>query len=99
MLPGRSLRAVSALWAKTARDASAPSRWHPLLAHMWDSAATADWLWDWLPPSVRHLLGGDPGRELYRWLAALHDLGKASVAFQTKAPQLAAAVEAAGLPC
>jgi len=91
--------ALRVLWAKTARERTAPDSWHPLLAHMWDSAATADWLWDWLPPSVKRLLGGDPARELYRWLAALHDLGKASVAFQTKVPQLAAAVESAGLRC
>ncbi len=96
---------LQALWAKTVRDRTvAPDAltWHPLVAHMWDSAATAAWLWDhWLPQNVKdQLLGGDRfGRPLLRWLSALHDVGKASVVFQTKAPKLMPIVEGAGLRC
>ena len=94
--------ALDLLWAKTKRDGALTVEvWHPLRAHMWDSAAVAGWLWDnWLPRSVRDLLGnGTESRSLYRWLSGLHDLGKASVAFQTKALDMAATVDAAGLPC
>jgi hypothetical protein len=54
---------------------------------MWDSAAVAGWLWDnWLPRSVRDLLGGGTeSRSLYQWLSGLHDRGKGSVAFQNQA--------------
>lgn len=92
------------LWAKTDRtykggdEADRP--WHPLIAHMHDSQIVAAWLWDhWLPPAVHRLFGPDPerGRALFRWLAGLHDLGKASPAFECKNAYRASVVEAAGL--
>jgi len=96
--------ALRALWGKTDRrykgdEAQRP--WHPLVAHMIDTAVVAAWLWDhWLPPAVQRLFGPDSGhgRAMFMWLAGLHDLGKASPAFQCKNPIRARGVEDAGLP-
>lgn len=74
--------AVHDLWAKT----SPP---HRLDAHLLDAAAAALWLWDRaLAPATRAWLDevapdGD-GRCFTAWLAALHDCGKATPAFQSK---------------
>ncbi|CAO5252894.1 CRISPR-associated endonuclease Cas3'' [Frankia sp. AgKG'84/4] len=76
---------LAALWAKT----GSRRNWHPLWAHVTDAAAVADWLWRLgLAPSFRRAVGDlfpggeEDGRLLLCWLAALHDLGKASPAFQ-----------------
>ncbi|MET8298194.1 CRISPR-associated helicase Cas3' [Streptomyces sp. NPDC005180] len=79
-------------WAKTSRD-GAPGEgpvWHPLVAHILDTAAVAQELWDrYLPDTVRDRFteafgGGNPehARSIVSFLAALHDLGKASPCFQ-----------------
>lgn len=73
------------VWAKHDHDTKA---WMPLWRHMADSAAVAGLLWDrWLPRNVRWLIsealpdGERDGRLLAVWLAAVHDIGKATPAF------------------
>ncbi|MEE1931296.1 CRISPR-associated helicase Cas3' [Streptomyces sp. TRM 70351] len=82
------------IWGKTDRSGtstqSGDPAWHPLLAHLLDVAAVALELWDrYLPATVRTRLadafgnGHEPtARAVIACLAALHDLGKASPAFQ-----------------
>jgi CRISPR-associated endonuclease/helicase Cas3 len=75
--------------------------WHPLACHMTDSAEAAGWLWDYfLSPGLRALLDASTGdgRSTLRWLADLHDLGKATPSFQIRSEPHADAVRAAGLP-
>ncbi|MFG1967593.1 CRISPR-associated helicase Cas3' [Nonomuraea sp. NPDC049028] len=89
--PGFSASA-RALWGKTGevrRDRKgAADEWHSLVAHMVDTMEVADELWHVYLSSAFHerLAEGIPGTEhermqaaraLFRWLAALHDLGKA----------------------
>ncbi|MFH8272969.1 CRISPR-associated helicase Cas3' [Streptomyces roseolus] len=71
---------------------------------MEDSAAVAGLLWDrWLPWSVRRLIGralpgGEAdGRLLAVWLAAVHDIGKATPAFACQVEGLADRMRAEGL--
>ena len=98
-----------ALWGK-ALSRGSPQRqpgctWHPLACHMLDSAEAAGWLWDhFLSPGTKALIdaaaipGVGDGRAMLRWLAALHDLGKATPSFQVRSDVRASAVRAAGLP-
>ena len=95
LIGGAAWSRLAVLWAKAEKR---PEAWHPLWAHALDAAAAADWLWArGLAPSARRqvsawLPGGDEdGRLLLRWLAALHDLGKASPAFQVQHEARAAA--------
>lgn len=84
------------LWAKAG---AAEGESHPLACHLLDVGATAEaMLARAVPPSVRERLG-TLGRDvsLAAW-CALHDLGKASPAFQAKRPDLAQHAEAHGLP-
>ncbi len=92
---------VRQLWAKHERDTDG---WLPLWRHMQDSAAVAGSLWDeWLPVSLRGLIaevlpGGEgDGRRLVCWLAAVHDIGKATPAFACQVDDLAAALRGVGL--
>lgn len=87
---GKPARAV---WAKHDYDADG---WLPLWRHMADSAAVCGLLWDqWVPPGVRKLIAEAlPGAEgdarlLAVWLAAVHDIGKATPAFACQVDQLA----------
>ena len=105
-------RPARALWAKS--DYGEGDAWLPLYVHMYDSARVADRLWDaWIPRSTREMLGrslgerADLARPLVVFLAAAHDLGKATPAFQAApasqfyagdASGLMARVERAGLP-
>ncbi|MGW9436108.1 CRISPR-associated helicase Cas3' [Streptomyces sp. NPDC055607] len=89
------------LWGKHDRDSQG---WLPLWQHMEDSAAVAGLLWDeWLPWSVRRLIGrvlpgGEAdGRLLAVWLAAVHDIGKATPAFACQVEGLADRMRAGGL--
>lgn len=80
--------ATLSLWAKSDRDGP----WHPLYAHLLDVAASADAVLDLEPSSTLELIGADlelEPEDARRWtitLAGLHDLGKASPAFQCKWP-------------
>ena len=74
----------------------------PLWRHLSDTAEVARCLWDeWLPPPVRELIRGDGsadvGRRLVVWLAAAHDLGKASPAFAVQVGQCAERMRGVGL--
>lgn len=78
--------------------------WLPLWQHMDDAADVAGLLWDeWLPASVRELTaralpeGEADARRLMMWLAAVHDIGKASPAFAVQVPVLADRMRRHGL--
>ncbi len=95
-------------WVKLAGkfkdEAPANAAYHPLACHMVDVGAVALALWDQcLPRSARDLLAVQFGlehEECRRWvafLAALHDLGKASRPFQAKDRNHAARLASTGL--
>ncbi len=95
-------------WSKLAgkfRDpAPAGANYHPLACHMVDVGAVALALWDrCLPENAKDLLASQLGlghEECRRWvafLAALHDLGKASRPFQAKDKNHATRLAATGL--
>lgn len=81
--------AARSVWAKTdAREGTSMG----LTRHLLDSAAVAGEIWDhWLAPNVRRNIsaslpeGEADGRILVRWLAGIHDIGKASPGFAVKA--------------
>lgn len=99
-------QSAQALWGKSGVDAAGTvEAWLPLHQHMEDTAAVAGRLWDeWLPPLTRRVLaepfGGDDAvaRGLLAFLAGVHDVGKATPAFQVQVPRLADSVRASGLP-
>jgi len=83
------------LWAKAGYKYQPSMPWHPLYAHMADSANTALHLWEHHTDAhtrsrLAAAFGGDPdcARRVIAWLAGIHDLGKASPAFQRKVPSL-----------
>lgn len=89
------------VWAKYDR---ASDGWLPLWRHMADSGAVAGLLWDrWLPGQAQRVvaeaLSGDveDARRLAVWLAATHDIGKATPAFACQVEPLADSMRAAGL--
>lgn len=92
-------RILGALWGKSSRYGA--GRVNLLVQHLLDTAAVAELVWDhYLAPSVRQQLDdccAGRGRELFVLVCALHDVGKASPAFQSIEPALRAAVAATGL--
>ncbi|MFC7217640.1 type I-E CRISPR-associated protein Cse1/CasA [Streptomyces polyrhachis] len=93
--------AARTAWAKHNRD---DDDWLPLWRHMADSAGVAGKLWDeWLPANVKSLIAeGAPGgaegaRRLVGFLAAVHDIGKATCAFACQVDHLAEGMRDAGL--
>ena len=80
--------ATRALWAKSGTKEG--KEWHSLLAHLLDVAACAWVILEREPASTRALYAADLGLtepQALAWvcaLAGLHDLGKASPAFQQK---------------
>ncbi|MEU9609805.1 CRISPR-associated helicase Cas3' [Streptomyces sp. NPDC048057] len=102
---GRGLdmeRALGALVGKTP-DRTANEVMSLLLTHLLDTAAVAELLWDrYLAPSLRTALdevagGPDRGRELVKWICGIHDLGKATPAFQLRLKDYRREVRNAGL--
>lgn len=94
--PGNGNPQWQQLWAKTEWDNTNQSladfRYHPLLCHMLDVAAVADFVWDHcLIPQLRKRmdcsLGIDARTEIV-FLSGAHDMGKASPGFQKKVPAL-----------
>lgn len=81
-------QAVAHLWAKTSRDND--GRWHPLMLHMLDVAASAEAILDREPESTRTRMAAVLGLEWAQarpwllFLIACHDLGKACPGFQCK---------------
>lgn len=81
--------AAESVWGKLDPDSVT---WMPLVRHLKDSAAVAGHLWDaFLPAATRRCIcealkiSDEVGRKLVSWLAAIHDVGKASPAFAAKA--------------
>ena len=83
---------ITSLWAKA--DKSNNARWHPLILHMLDVAASADAILMREPESTRKRMAEILGLEWIEaraWLLfviACHDLGKACPEFQDKWPEL-----------
>jgi CRISPR-associated endonuclease/helicase Cas3 len=81
--------AARALWAKSDRGKDEGS-WHPVIAHLLDVAASAWEILEREPTSTLELFAKDLQLEVSQakaWVCALvglHDLGKASPAFQQK---------------
>lgn len=80
--------ALRSIWAKTdARFGNELTTWLPLTQHLDDAAMAAGWLWDhWLADSVRDRISAAVGshkqaRALLVFLAATHDIGKATPIF------------------
>lgn len=79
---------AQALWAKKGKPGELT--WLPLHRHMADAAGVVGMLWDeWLSDSERHLIASglsnpDQAYHFVRFLAASHDLGKATPLFQAK---------------
>ncbi|MFI6367972.1 CRISPR-associated helicase Cas3' [Nocardia sp. NPDC050630] len=92
---------LGVLWGKSAGRAGGTM--NLLLSHMLDTAAVAELIWDrYLAESIRirvaALAGSsDAGRRFFVWLCGVHDLGKATPAFQCLDREGAAAVRGAGL--
>jgi len=88
---------LSVLWGKSDAGGSP----NLLLQHLFDTAAVAELIWEhYLSPGTRRWLdacSAARGKHLYALLAGLHDVGKASPAFQAKVPDLARRVQDAGL--
>jgi len=97
--------ALLALWAKTDRSGTHPDAWHPLICHMIDVAAVARAMWrEVLTPALRERitmglgLPNEAAAEAWvTYLASLHDIGKASPAFQSKYSQARPRLTATGL--
>lgn len=93
---------AKALWAKSDRDKEEGS-WHPLIAHLLDVAASAEVILGREPQKTLELYAQDlrlEPRQARAWICALvglHDIGKASPAFQQKWPEGKKRVWAEGL--
>lgn len=94
------------VWAKSFKDPKQSlelTGWLPLYQHLDDAAGIASLLWDqWAPLSIKDTLsqtfGGETSaRSLLVWLAATHDVGKASPAFAVQVEELARRMSDAGL--
>ncbi|MCC3769503.1 CRISPR-associated helicase Cas3' [Streptomyces sp. UNOC14_S4] len=92
---------LETLWAKSKERAG--GRTSLLVAHLLDTAAVAELLWDrYLPPVTRAALdevagGAGQGRRLFVWLCGVHDCGKATPAHQRLWPEGAETVRRTGL--
>ena len=97
--------AACALWAKKPKTSvCGENLWLPLHWHMSDAAGTAGHLWDqWLPGGTKKEIaagvlsparGGENfARQVFIFLAAAHDLGKASPVFQSKESPMTAQLD------
>ena len=92
------------LWGKTRQPGDAGDETHALIHHMIEVGAVASEVWNGVVAQavrgeVCRAIGSEPDetRRLIAWLACLHDLGKASPAFQVKHAQAIPSLQAAGL--
>lgn len=88
---------LGVLWGKSASRGGASL----LVQHLLDTAAVGEIVWSsFLPSAVTgpwdEVTDGH-GRQVFAALCGLHDIGKASPAFQSKDPDLSRAVQLAGL--
>ena len=82
---------VNVLWAKKS-DRSGRFSWLPLLVHLQDTMNVAGFLWNhWLAQGQRDAViaqmdsgNEETGERLVRFLGGVHDIGKATPAFQTQ---------------
>lgn len=92
-----TLHALGVLWGKSDADGTP----NLLIQHLLDTFAVAELLWDrFMAPALCQELDestGGHGRMFFSWLCGLHDLGKATPAFQSQVRELAVQVRAAGL--
>lgn len=99
-LPPRAL----SIWAKSVIDDPSDHHFLQLWQHLEDTEETAGLIWrDFLSDNIKDVLAADLGGRaqaltLYRFLAAVHDVGKASPAFEVQRDWLADIVRQAGLP-
>jgi len=95
----REEQQLAVLWGKSAQRGG--GKVNLLLQHLFDAMAVGGIVWDqFLALGIRRRLdevASGEGRRLYVWLCGLHDVGKASPAFQSKVPELAERVRSAGL--
>lgn len=88
---------LAVLWGKS----NASGRPTLLAQHLLDAAAVGELLWDrFVAPNVRRQIEeatGGRGRTFVTWLCAVHDVGKATPAFQQQNTELRQRVEEAGL--
>lgn len=96
-------RQAQSLWAKTGRG-DEQHLFGLLPTHLADTAEVARILWQsWLPEGTRQYVRQQLGLEdevveaLVVWIAAVHDIGKATPSFQSKVDSLAERVRGAGL--
>ncbi|MBN8426849.1 MAG: CRISPR-associated helicase/endonuclease Cas3, partial [Xanthomonadales bacterium] len=84
-------------WGKADAKRPEDQNWHPLIYHMLDVAAVASVWWDTCPALRGRFMAAFPDApesHLRAWVLffiALHDLGKADIRFQLKAPEALAA--------
>ena len=90
------------VWAKYDKQTVSS---HPLICHLIDSGNIFHYLWEKVLPSPTkqlfcHLFDRDPQetKRLVHLLVSLHDIGKASSAFQSLVPELRAKLENIGFP-
>ncbi len=101
-IPTPPMEIVFGLWAKTQQCGD--TQYHPLLCHMLDVTSVAEALWDEnLPAATKVFLcdalglaSHNAARTWVTFFAGLHDLGKASPAFQAKSAERKTVLEAQG---
>lgn len=81
-------KSVAALWAKKS-STDTQQYWLPLISHLIDARNTINWLFNhWLSDGQRQLLMGtlseEQTQQLVKFVGFVHDLGKATPAFQMK---------------
>lgn len=88
---------IARYWGKANPNYPGEQTWHPLAYHMLDVAAVASAWWAACPALRGRFLAAFPNtpeQHLRAWVlffVALHDLGKADIRFQLKAPEALAA--------
>lgn len=97
-------RVSSMIWAKTNPRDPSDTSYLRLWQHLEDTAETARLLWrHFIPDHVKDVLSADIGSteeagRLLCFLAAIHDVGKASPAFEMMSPTMATTLQHQGLP-
>ncbi|MFD1124649.1 CRISPR-associated helicase Cas3' [Lentilactobacillus raoultii] len=86
---------VSGFWGKKRRDKNGQQLWLPLIVHLIDTSNTMNWLYkNWLSGGQKQILkaktlsqdafSDEDIQKLIVFLGFMHDIGKATPAFQTK---------------